>query len=88
MLALLVRLHNLARLGQSIDIVAFNGAKDARQSRRSPIYQGRGHMMLHRRKTSASQQRLMLMTTFLFLSAMFMLANAQSSISMRSSNRW
>ncbi|MDR6134526.1 hypothetical protein QE361_001501 [Sphingomonas sp. SORGH_AS802] len=42
MLALLVRLHNLARLGQSIDIVAFNGAKDAEQSRRFSDLPGQG----------------------------------------------
>lgn len=42
MLALLVRLHHLARRGQLIDIVAFNGAKDAAQSRRFSDLPGQG----------------------------------------------
>lgn len=42
MLAFLIRLHHLARRGQLIDIVAFNGAKDAAQSRRFSHLPGQG----------------------------------------------
>jgi hypothetical protein len=42
MLAMLVGLHHLARMGRKIDIVAFNGAKDEVQARRFAQLPGQG----------------------------------------------
>lgn len=42
MLALLVRLHQLAQRGQSVDVVAFNGVRDEEQARRFSNLPGQG----------------------------------------------